>query len=190
MTRRQPDRAGDINDVDEDPDFPIDPDVDTAEDQRHRPFGAPVAGPFAPPRRSRLPRIHPGTVVAVAVGGFFGGLLRYGVGLALPTPSGGFPWSTFVVNTGGAFILALLLVLVLEVLPPTTYVRPLLGTGFCGALTTFSSVATGVDQLAAHGRAGVAVGYVAASLAAGLAAASFGIVLGRSVAAAREKGRE
>ena len=188
MTRR-PEPAGDINDVDDDADLPIDPDIDSAEDQPHRPFDASAAGPFARPRRSRLPRIHPTTVAAVAMGGFFGGLLRYVVGLALPTSSAGFPWSVFVVNTGGAFILALLLVLVLEVLPPTTYVRPLIGTGFCGALTTFSSVATGVDLLVARGHAGVAAGYLAGSLAAGLAAAVAGIVLGRSVAAAREKGR-
>jgi fluoride exporter len=186
---RQPEPAGDANDVDDDADLPIDPDIDTAEDQHHRPFGASAAGPFTRARRSRLPRIHPATVAAVAIGGFFGGLLRYVVGLALPTSSGGFPWSVFVVNTGGAFILALLLVLVLEVLPPTTYVRPLIGTGFCGALTTFSSVATGVDQLVARGHAGVAVSYVVLSLAAGLAGASSGIVLGRTFAASREKGR-
>ncbi len=93
-------------------------------------------------------------------------------------------------NTSGALILGLLLVLVLEVLPPTRYVRALVGTGFCGALTTFSSVATGVDQLVAHGHAALAGGYVAGSLAAGLAAGSFGMTIGRSIAAHREKGRE
>jgi len=41
-----------------------------------------------------------------------------------------------------------------EVLPPTTYVRPLLGTGFCGAWTTFSSITASTDQLAAHEHAG------------------------------------
>jgi CrcB protein len=176
--------------VDEDRHLPFDPDLDTAEDRRHRPAGASTAGPFAARRRSRWPRIHWRTVAAVAVGGFFGGLARYLVGLAIPASSGTFPWAVFAVNTAGAFILGLLLVLVLEVLPPTTYVRPVLGTGFCGALTTFSTVAVGVDQLATDGRGGLAAGYVAASLAAGLAAASFGIVLGRSVAAHREKGRE
>lgn len=129
-------------------------------------------------------------MAAVAAGGFFGGLVRYLVGLALPTATGGYPWATLIVNTAGAFILALLLILVLEVLPPTTYLRPVLGTGFCGALTTFSSVATGADQLVAHGHAATAAGYVALSLLAGLAAASLGIVLGRALAADREKGRE
>jgi CrcB protein len=173
--------------VDDDADLPLDPDVDAAANERHRPAGAASSGPFARPRRSRLPRIHPGTVLAVAIGGVFGGLLRYEIGVALPAATDAFPVATFLVNAAGAFVLALVLVLVLEVLPPTTYVRPLLGTGFCGALTTFSSVATGVDQLVARGHAGLAAGYVAASLAAGLTAAVLGIALGRSVAAARQK---
>jgi CrcB protein len=176
--------------VDDERDVPIDPDVDSPEDARHREAGATAAGPFAQRRRTRLPRIHWATVAAVALGGFFGGLARYGVTLALPTGAGAFPWAIFLVNTAGAFLLGFLLILVLEVLPPTTYLRPTLGTGFCGALTTFSSVATGVDQLAAHGHAALAAGYVLGSLAAGLAATSSGIVLGRSIAAARVKRRE
>lgn len=178
------------DDVDDEWELPLDPDVDTAEDRRHRASRDATADPFAGRRRSRWPRIHWLTVAAVAAGGFIGGLVRYLVGLGMPTPTGTFPWAIFTVNTAGAFILALLLVLVLEVLRPTTYVRPLLGTGFCGALTTFSSVATGVDELAADGHLALATGYVVASLLAGLAAASFGIVLGRSIAAHREKGRE
>jgi CrcB protein len=126
-------------------------------------------------------------VAAVAVGGVLGGALRYAVGLALPAAPVAFPWAVFAVNTAGAFVLAVLLVLVLEVLPPTTYLRPLVGTGFCGALTTFSSVATGVDQLLDRGSAGLAAGYVAASLAAGLAAVVAGTVLGRLAAPRRAR---
>ena len=173
----------------DDPELPVDPDLDTSEDRRHRPQSGATVSPFRRARRSRWPRIRWVIVAAVAGGGFLGGLARYLVGLAMPAPAGTFPWAVFTVNTAGAFILALLLILVLEVLPPTTYLRPVVGTGFCGALTTFSSVATGVDQLVAHGHAATAVGYVVLSLLAGLAAASFGIVVGRSIAANREKGR-
>lgn len=186
MGRPHPEQHRMDDDVDDERELPLDPDIDTAEDRRRQP----PDGPFTVERRSRWPRIHWLTVAAVAAGGFVGGLVRYLVGLGMPTPTGTFPWAIFTVNTAGAFLLALLLVLVLEVLRPTTYVRPLLGTGFCGALTTFSSVATGVDELAADGHLALAGGYVVASLLAGLAAASFGIVLGRSIAAHREKGRE
>lgn len=165
------------------PDLPLDPDIDADEDLHHH--GVAVAVRRGGRAGGRLPRIRPGIVLAVAVGGFFGSLLRYEVGLAWPAGAGAFPWGLFGVNTAGAFILALLLVLTLEVLPPGTYLRPLVGTGFCGALTTFSSVATAFDQLLAHGHAGVAVGFLASSLAAGLAAGSFGLVLGRSIAVGR-----
>jgi fluoride exporter len=140
--------------------------------------------------RSRWHRVGWATVLAVAVGGFFGGLARYGLQFAWPTPRGGYPWAIWTVNTIGSFILGLLLVVVTDVLPPTRYVRALIGTGFCGALTTFSSVAVDVDQLAAHGQAALAVGYLAASLAAGLAAAFLGIVAGRSIAHYRARRSE
>lgn len=151
-------------------------------DQRPSPFGV--------GRRRRWPSIHWRSVAAVFVGGFFGGIARYGIGVGWPTPAGRFPWPTFLINTGGAFALALLIVLTIEVLPPTTYVRPALGTGVCGAFTTFSSVTTAVDLLAAHDRLSTAAGYLAASLLAGLAAASFGVATGRAVAANRGRPRE
>jgi CrcB protein len=173
-------------------DFPLDPDLDVAEDLRHRPARAGAAiDPFAElPARSRLPHIDWRTVAAIGAGGCAGGIARYGIGKAWSSSPDGFPAATFFVNTTGAFILALLLVLVLEVLPPSTYLRPVIGTGFCGAYTTFSSVAVATDQLVQHGHAATAAGYVGASIAAGLAAASFGIVLGRSIAAGRRNPRE
>jgi CrcB protein len=170
-------------------DLPLDPDLDQSEDERHHSPDR-QSGPFDTQRRSRWPRIHWRSVAVIGAGGFVGGLARYGIGLAWVSPAGTFPWATFAINTSGAFVLSLLLVLVLEVLPPTTYLRPAIGTGFCGAYTTFSSVATATDQLAAHGHANLAALYVAASLFTGLAAASFGIVLGRSIAANQSRRAE
>jgi CrcB protein len=120
-------------------------------------------------------------LAVIFAGGIVGGLSRYEVVTAWKPPTGQFPWSTFAVNTAGAFILALLVVLVLEVLPRTTYLRPLIGTGFCGALTTFSSVAVAVDELVAHGHVGTAIGYLLASLAAGGIAAVVGAAIGRRI---------
>jgi CrcB protein len=61
------------------------------------------------------------------------------------------------------------------------WVRPLLGTGFLGAWTTFSGIAVPTDQLLRDGAVGSGVGYLTASLAGGVAAAYAGLVLGRVV---------
>jgi protein CrcB len=124
---------------------------------------------------------------AIAFGGFAGGLARYEIGLAVPARDGTFPVATFAINVSGAFVLALLLVYVMEIWPPTTYVRPLLGTGFCGAFTTFSTWMVGTDQLIAEGKAAAAVGYLLGSLLAGLAATSLGLTAGRAVLAHRRR---
>jgi fluoride exporter len=148
-------------------------------------------GPFAPvrgrPRHGPATRLP--TLLAVAAGGAVGGTARYGVGLLLPTAARGLPWATFSVNVAGAFLLGLLLVLVHEVWPPTHYLRPLLGVGLLGSLTTFSTWMVEVDRLLVHDAAGTAVAYLAGSVLAGLAATVLGVVLGRAVAAGRTRAR-
>jgi CrcB protein len=129
----------------------------------------------------RWPRIDPRIVLAVFVGGIFGGLARYGIGQAAAPASGGFPWDIFAINLAGGFGLAVLVVFVVEVLPPTKYVRPALGTGFLGAFTTFSSLVVASDHLTAHGHPGTAALYLAASLVGGLVAATAGMALGRTI---------
>ena len=164
-------------------DEPHGPGVDRDEDARHRP----ERGPFDQPRPKGWPRLAPAVVAAVFVGGCVGGLGRYEVTSAWPTTADGFPWATFVINNSGAFVLALLLVLVMEVLPTTTFVRPLLGTGFCGTWTTFSSIVASADQLIAHGRPRLGATYVLTSMVFGLGSAALGLLLGRSIAAWRHR---
>lgn len=165
--------------------LPLDPDVDATEDARHRPGAS--AGPFEPSRPRRWPRLEPRVLLAIFAGGLGGGLARYAVTGAWPTRAHAFPWATFVGNTAGAFALALLLVVLAELSAPHRYVRPLLGTGFLGAFTTFSSVVAAADQLVVHGHARTAAIYLSGSLLAALGAASFGLLMGRAIGAARHR---
>jgi fluoride exporter len=63
--------------------------------------------------------------------------------------------------------------------PPTRYWRLLVGTGFCGALTTFSTFQVETIRLARDGYGGLALSYAIASIAAGMAAAVGATVLAR-----------
>lgn len=109
-------------------------------------------------------------LAAIFVGGAIGALARYGLAEALPRDAGTWPWATFAVNIAGALALGYLTTRLQERLPPTAYRRPLLGTGFCGALTTFSTMQVELLQMLDHGRAGLAAGYAAASIVAGVLA--------------------
>jgi CrcB protein len=114
-------------------------------------------------------------LVAIFLGGALGALVRAGLVEALPDPGVGWPWATFVVNVLGAALLGYWY----TVLPHTQYRRPLLTTGFCGALTTFSTVQVELVEMLDAGRVGLACLYLAASLAAGLAGAQLATALGR-----------
>lgn len=157
-------------------DLPLDPDLADEEDARHRD----AAWTFVPSQRSGWPRVHPDVVAVVFAGGCVGGYARYALGRAwVPAPYG-FPWATLAVNLAGAFVLAAVVVTAAE-LRPSRYLRPLLGTGFCGALTTFSSVVVATAQLSAHHRAATAAGYLAATVLGGLAAGAAGLAAARAV---------
>lgn len=117
-----------------------------------------------------MPRLDGRELAAVFAGGALGTLARAGLEeLAAPDP-GRWPWPTFVVNVVGAFLLGYFTTRLLERLPVSSYRRPLLGTGLCGGLTTFSTMQVETVRMLEHGHIGLAVGYTAASLAAGLLA--------------------
>lgn len=101
--------------------------------------------------------------LAVATGGVAGALARAGVAEAVASP-----WGTLTVNLVGTALLGWLFTRLQERLPPSTFRRPALGTGFCGALTTFSTLQVELIRMARDGRVALAAGYLAASLAGGL----------------------
>jgi fluoride exporter len=107
---------------------------------------------------------------AVFAGGVVGAIARAGAGELLATGGPGWPCATFVVNIAGAFALGYLVTRLQERLPLSAYRRPLLGTGFCGALTTFSTMQVELFRMLDDGRDGLALAYAAASLTLGFAA--------------------
>ena len=123
---------------------------------------------------------QPLLVALVLVGGVCGSAVRYALGLAVPTRAGGWPTSTFVVNLAGAFLLGLLLEGLARSGPDDgrrRQIRLLAGTGFCGALTTYSTLAVESDLLVRGHHPGLAATYAVVSVVAGLVATGLGITL-------------
>ena len=118
-------------------------------------------------------------LAAILIGGAAGALARGGLAEALPHDAGAWPWSTFIANLFGAFFLGWLLTRLVERVAPTTHWRPLLGTGFAGALTTFSTFQVEIFELVHSGQAGLGAAYALTSVAAGMALAVAGVMVAR-----------
>jgi CrcB protein len=106
-------------------------------------------------------------LAAIFAGGFVGAVARAELAQALPFHPGSWPWATFAVNLAGAFALGYLTTRLQERLPVSAYRRPLLGTGLCGALTTFSTMQVEILRMLDGGRVGLAVAYSLASIVRG-----------------------
>jgi fluoride exporter len=119
-------------------------------------------------------------LLVISVGGALGSLGRWGLGQAIVAGAGSFPMATFVVNVTGSFAIGLLMVLVLDVWPPSRYVRPFLGVGVLGGYTTFSTYALDTRALVAADRLPVAALYLFGTLVVGLVAVWAGMALARA----------
>lgn len=107
------------------------------------------------------------TPLLVVLGGALGAALRYVTAHVLDRPLVSH-WGTFAVNVAGSFLLGLLTGSAVDGTG-----MALLGVGFCGALTTYSSVSVQAVNLGGPRGAGYAVGTVLTCLAA--AAAGWGL---------------
>ena len=113
----------------------------------------------------------------VALGAAVGAPLRYLTDQVMRTRFGtAFPWGTLAVNVTGSFILGL--VLGLSVSPEIT---ALLGTRFCGALTTYSTFSWEILTLTRRREIAAATGYALLSITAGLGAAVLGGTLAHTL---------
>jgi CrcB protein len=116
-------------------------------------------------------------ITAVFVGGALGTVARAALADAFPQRPTHFPWPTFVVNVVAAFVLGYAVTRLQERLPPSSYRRPLVGTGLCGGLSTFSTMQVELLKMidahawsmqAAYAGASLVAGYLAVHLATGI----------------------
>jgi CrcB protein len=137
------------------PELPQDPDTDSA-------------------RRTTV-----GAIALVAVGGALGTSVRYAIGDSVHDARA-WPIGTLAVNVAGAFVLGLLVESLVRRGPDTGWrrnARLAAGTGFCGGLTTYSSLAVETDELARRGLGSTAIAYAAVTVVLGLVAAAAGIAV-------------
>lgn len=114
------------------------------------------------------------TVAMVLLGGAIGAPMRYLADLFIQSKHDSvFPWGTFTVNVVGSLILGVTAAVVNDLGPPA-WVLALVGTGFCGALTTFSTFGFETIRLLEEGSVLTAVANCAASLMVGLGACAGG----------------
>lgn len=116
-------------------------------------------------------------LLGVAVAGAVGAPTRFALDQWVRSRTGGlFPWGTFLINVTGSLVLGVVAGLALYHglgrLPATV-----IGTGFCGAYTTFSTFSFETVRLVEEGRLEAAVRNAAGSLVLGLAAAAAGLAL-------------
>jgi len=115
--------------------------------------------------------------VGLAVAGAVGAPCRYLLDRAVSDRlSGIFPWGTFVINVTGSFALGVIVGLSLYHALPTTP-KVILGTGFCGAYTTFSTWSYETVRLLEDGDAVDALRNALAGLVACGTAAGLGLAL-------------
>jgi CrcB protein len=120
--------------------------------------------------------------LSVAAGGAVGSVLRYQIGrwvTNLAGPGNAFPWGTLAVNIAGSLAMGALIGWLARgtlAEQAAENARLLLGVGLLGGFTTFSAFSAEMVTMLHRGQGGLAAGYAAASLVAGMAAVIIGLV--------------
>ncbi|MGW5524242.1 fluoride efflux transporter CrcB [Gordonia sp. NPDC003950] len=117
------------------------------------------------------------TVLAVLLAGALGAVARFVVDGAIkrwrPTT---FPWATFAINVTGSLLLGVLAGLVIDHSAPHA-LQTIVGTGFCGGYTTFSTASVETVRLAEGRRGILAAANAIGSVVAAVVACGFGLWL-------------
>ncbi len=117
---------------------------------------------------------------AVGCGGFVGAMTRYGVTLAVSRFwTRDLPLATFLINVTGSFVLGFFSTWAADRTTLDPAIRLLVGTGFVGAYTTFSTFEYETERLTESGAGGWALANVVGSVTAGFLAVRLGVRVAR-----------
>jgi CrcB protein len=122
-------------------------------------------------------------LAAIFAGGFAGAIARVALSERWSGDAAHWPWATFAVNIAGALVLGYFGAR-LERIPVPSYRLRFIGTGLCGALTTFAAFQLELLRMLDGAHYALAAGYAMVSLAAGVAAVALATKAGRSRQAA------
>ena len=114
-------------------------------------------------------------LLAVALGGAIGSLLRYWISGWLNTPEGRLPVGTLSINVIGSLLMGIAFVLIMEKARLSPELRPLIMTGMLGGFTTFSTFSLEAVSLLNEGHTGAALIYVLLSVILCITALYFGL---------------
>lgn len=117
------------------------------------------------------------TVVAILIAGACGAVARFVIdGAIKQRRSTVFPWATLVINVTGSLLLGVLAGLVIYHAAPTD-LQAIVGTGFCGGYTTFSTASVETVRLAQRRRRALAVSNAIGSVVGATAACAIGLAV-------------
>ncbi|WP_020106727.1 CrcB family protein [Nocardia sp. 348MFTsu5.1] len=128
--------------------------------------------------------LRPSALIPIFVGGLLGTGARYLLEKAYPFEPPGWPWTTFLINLAGAFVLGVILEALVRMGDDSGWrqrARLFAGTGFCGTFTTYSAFALESSLLFRHGNLAAGVGYMVATVVAGGLLAWAGISIAAAV---------
>ena len=126
-----------------------------------------------------------GALLVIFLGGALGTAARYELAAHHAAGSGAFPWVTLLVNLTGSLAIGFLVPVTEHLGHRRPLVRPALMIGFLGGWTTYSTLAVDTTLLGKHGDIGLALAYVVATVAGGLALVVLGHAAGQRVAERR-----
>jgi CrcB protein len=109
--------------------------------------------------------MQPQLILAVAIGGALGSVIRYLIGIESGRLFGtDFPWGTLIINVSGSFLIGIFAALFATKWSVTPPARVFLIVGICGGYTTFSTFALDVWYLFERGQVLASLAYILASV--------------------------